>query len=102
MRGVGGGRVLHPLRLPARRRAPLLLELRRAALGARSRPGAQGTRRRAGAPPPPAAGPRFGWSGGAPRWAPDPAEAPRAPDGERAPPTPGTQVFSQVAPAVPA
>jgi hypothetical protein len=48
------------------------------------------------------AGHRFCWSCGAPRWTPDPAEAPTAPAGERAPPTPGTQVFSQAAPAVPA
>jgi hypothetical protein len=49
------------------------------------------------------AGHRFCWSCGAPRWTPDPVEAPRAPDGQRAPPTPGMPVFGrQAAPSAPA
>jgi hypothetical protein len=39
------------------------------------------------------AGHRFCWSCGAARWAPDADQATRRPAGDRAPPTPGTNVF---------
>lgn len=46
---------------------------------------------------------RFCWSCGTPRWTPDAAEPARRPEPERAPPTPGTQVFgARPVPAEPA
>jgi hypothetical protein len=45
---------------------------------------------------------RYCWSCGAPRWTPQPEEPPRRPEGDRAPPTPGTPVFTSQPVARPA
>jgi hypothetical protein len=42
---------------------------------------------------------RFCWSCGAPRWTPEVTEPARPPEPDRAPPTPGTQVFGGIRPA---